>query len=192
VAYLRQAGLKAVARSALPDARLWLEQAIDVLATLPESRSTLEQAFEIRLELRPALNFLGELRRTLDRLREAEAIAEKLNDERRRGRVSACLVNSHEWLGEPDEALTAGTRALAIARKIGDVDIRVLTAVFLVRAHRQRGDYEQAVALATDALTTLPADRLDARLGNVAPASVFLRMNLVAVLTALGRFADAG
>ena len=35
--YLRQAGLKAAARSALPDARVWFEQALGVLAALPES-----------------------------------------------------------------------------------------------------------------------------------------------------------
>ena len=60
VHYLRQAGAKAAARSALPDARVWFEQALGVLAALPESPSTLEQAFEIRLELRPVLVQLGE------------------------------------------------------------------------------------------------------------------------------------
>ena len=56
VDYLRQAGVKAAARSALPDARVWFEQALGVLEALPESPSTLEQGFEIRLELRPVLN----------------------------------------------------------------------------------------------------------------------------------------
>ena len=53
VDYLRQAGLKAAARSALRDARTWFEQALGVLAALPDSPSTLDQAFEIRLELGP-------------------------------------------------------------------------------------------------------------------------------------------
>src|SRR5262249_50026927 len=70
VRYLRHAGDKAAARSALHDARAWLEQALGAVAKLPESRSMLEQAFEIRLELRPVLTLLGEVRQTLDRLRE--------------------------------------------------------------------------------------------------------------------------
>jgi predicted ATPase len=41
VDYLRQAGLKAAARSALPDARGWFEQALGVLEALPESHSPL-------------------------------------------------------------------------------------------------------------------------------------------------------
>ena len=38
VHYLRQAGAKAAARSALLDARTWFEQALDILKSLPESR----------------------------------------------------------------------------------------------------------------------------------------------------------
>jgi hypothetical protein len=45
---------------------------------LPASQTTLEQAFETRLELRPVLNLLGEVRIALERLREAEALAERL------------------------------------------------------------------------------------------------------------------
>jgi len=92
VHYLRQAGLKATARSALPDARAWFEQALGVLEALPESQSTLEQAFDIRLELRSVLHQLGEPRRGLERLREAETFAERLNDDRRRGRVCAVMT----------------------------------------------------------------------------------------------------
>jgi class 3 adenylate cyclase len=87
VPYLRQAGLKAAARSALLDARTWYEQALAVLAALPESPSTLEQGFEIRLDLAGVLVWLGEVRQVLEHRREAETLAERLNDDRRRGRV---------------------------------------------------------------------------------------------------------
>ena len=73
VPYLRQAGLKAAARSALPDARAGSSRRSASSTALPESLSTLEQGFEIRLELRPVLDLLGEVRRALERLREAEA-----------------------------------------------------------------------------------------------------------------------
>jgi tetratricopeptide (TPR) repeat protein len=117
--YLRQAGLKAAARSALQDARAWFEQALGALEALPESPSTLEQAFEIRLELRSVLTQLAEVRRALERMREAEALAERLNDDRRRGQVCAFMTNAHSLLGELDEALTTCTRALEIAGRPG-------------------------------------------------------------------------
>ena len=66
--YLRQAGRKAAARSALSDARAWLEQALAILKELPENQATLEQNFEIRLELRPVLRQLGEGRKMLEQL----------------------------------------------------------------------------------------------------------------------------
>src|SRR5262249_38666172 len=70
VQYLAQAGGRALARSALADARLWYEQALGVLESLPESRVVLEQAFEIRIELQLVLSLLAEIRQSLERGRE--------------------------------------------------------------------------------------------------------------------------
>jgi hypothetical protein len=79
----------------------------------------LRQAFEIRLELRPVLSRLGEFRRTLERLREAEALAERLNDDRRRGVLWALMTNIQSVFGElalPPQAETRGrTRSAKIA-----------------------------------------------------------------------------
>ncbi|MBI2553085.1 MAG: AAA family ATPase, partial [Candidatus Rokubacteria bacterium] len=55
VRYLRQAGAKAVARSANREALEFFEQALKVLGELPESRDTLAEALEIRIALGPAL-----------------------------------------------------------------------------------------------------------------------------------------
>ena len=191
VHYLWQAGGKAAARSALPDARIWLEQALGVLEALPESPSTLEQAFEIRLELRPVLSQLGEVRRAHERTREAETIAERLNDDRRRGRVCGLMTNTHSMLGELDEALASGTRALEIAGRLGDLRLRIPATAHLEEAHYLRGEYERVVELATDNLAALPADWVYEYFGGAAPASVVGRRWLVDSLAELGRFAKA-
>jgi tetratricopeptide (TPR) repeat protein len=191
VHYLRQAGLKAAARSALQDARAWFEQALGVLEALPESQATLEQAFEIRLELRPVLSLLGEVRRMQERLREAEALAEKLNDDRRRGQVCAFMTTVHSLLGELDEALVTGTRALQIAGRLRDLRLRIVTTSYLEQAHHYRGDYERVVELATNNLAALPADWVSEYFGHLAPASVYDRTWLVRSLAELGRFAEA-
>jgi tetratricopeptide (TPR) repeat protein len=191
VHYLRQAGLKAAARSAPQDARVWFEQALGVLEALPESQSTLEQAFEIRLELRPVLTQLGEPRRQLELLREAETLAERLNDDRRRGRVCAFVTNSHSQLGELDEALVTGARALEIAGRLGDLRLRIPATTHLEYAHYLRGEYERVVELVTDNLAALPADWVHEHFGSSAPASVDNRTWLVMSLAELGRFAEA-
>ena len=191
VHYLRQAGAKAAARSALQDALVWLEQALGVLETLPESQSTLERAFDIRLELRPVLNQLGEVRRALERLREAETLAERLNDDRRRARICAFMTTAHSLLGELDEAVESGTRGRAIARVLGDLELRILATSYLGQAHYLRGEYARVIELATDNLAALPADWVHEYFGLTAPASVYDRFWLVVSLAELGRFAEA-
>jgi class 3 adenylate cyclase/tetratricopeptide (TPR) repeat protein len=191
VHYLRQAGLKATARSAPSEARVWFEQALGVLDALSESQATLEEAFEIRLELRRVLTVLGDHPQALDRLREAEALAGRLNDDRRRGRVCAFMTSTHSNLGDQDEALITGTRALEIAGRLGDLRLRILATTHLEQAHAYRGDYERAVELATDILAALPADWSYEDFGAAVPASINHRFWLIRSLTELGRFAEA-
>ena len=191
VHYLRQAAAKAAARSAPQEALSWLEQALSVLKALPQRQSTLEKAFEIRLELRPVLFQLGEPRRALECLREAESIAERLNDDHQRGRVWAFVTNSQNILGELEEAIVTGTRALEIAGRLGDLRLRILTTSYLEQTHYFRGDYERVVELASDNLAMLPANSINDYFGLPAPASVFYRIWLVESLAQLGRFAEA-
>jgi tetratricopeptide (TPR) repeat protein len=192
VHYLRQAGLKAASRSALHDARVWFEQALGVVDALPESGSILEQAFEIRLELRPVLVQLGDLRRARERMREAEALAERLNDDRRRGRVWASMTYIYAQLGELDEAHTSGTRARAIAQTLGDLELRIVSTTYLANAQYLQGEYARVVELATDNLARWwPPSRCMGVSGLTAPPSAYDRCWLVLSLAQLGRFAEA-
>jgi class 3 adenylate cyclase/tetratricopeptide (TPR) repeat protein len=190
--YLRQAGVKARARSALADARAWFEQAIRVLDALPESPSTLNAGLETRLELRSVLTQMGEIRQVRERLREAEDLAERLNDDRQRGRVCALMTNSYSMLGELDEAHTSAIRALAIARELGDLELRVLATAYLEQVQYFRGQFERAVDLAIGNLSSSPADLVSedfVRRG--ARPYVDDRFWLVMSLAQLGRFTEA-
>src|SRR5262245_44556854 len=189
--YLRRAGTKAAARSALTDARSLFEQALGALEQLPESPSTLTQGLEIRLELRVVLNQLGEIRQALKRLREAEGLADRLNDDRQRGRVCATLANLHSLLGELNDSLASGNRALGIAGRVGDLRLLIYGTTYLEQAHYFRGDYERVVELANDNLAALPAEWIYESFGASAPAAVADRCWLVLSLVQLGRFAEA-
>jgi predicted ATPase/class 3 adenylate cyclase len=191
VQYLRQAGQKAAARSALSEARAWFEQALGALKGLPESQATLEQAFEIRLELRPVLRQLGEGRRMLEHLREAEALATQLRDDRRLGQVCAFMTTVHSTLEELDEALVTGRRALDIAARLGDLQLRIVAASYLEQAYYYRAEYEHMVDLACDSLAALPANRVRENFGMALLPSVFVRAHLIMSLAELGRFAEA-
>lgn len=192
VHYLRQAGLKAAARAALGDARLWFEQALEVQRGLPETPAMLEQGFEVRLELRGVLYQLGDPHAVLACLREAEAIAERLHDERRNVRVAAFITSVHTMLGQLDAAVAIGQRTLQPARQVGELELRINAANYLVQAHYYRGDYRHVLELAAESLADWP-DHWVYRyhVGNPAPASVFNRAFMAMSLAQLGRFAEA-
>ena len=61
VTYCRQAGAKAVERSALREAAAAFEQALAALQHLPDSRAMREQAIDLRFDLRNALHPLNEV-----------------------------------------------------------------------------------------------------------------------------------
>jgi predicted ATPase len=92
VAYLRQAGAKARGHSAYREAVTLCEQAVEALRHLPESRHTREQTIDLLLDVRNALQALGDFRRILTVLREADALATTLDDSHRLGRISASIV----------------------------------------------------------------------------------------------------
>ena len=98
LAYFRQAGEKAMTRSAYREAVGYFEQALSALPHLPEQRDTREQAIDLRLALRSALLPSGDFGRILAYLREAEALAAALDDPRRLGQVSAFLSRHFHYM----------------------------------------------------------------------------------------------
>jgi predicted ATPase len=85
LAYHRQAGIQAFARSSLREALAGFEQALAALHHLPEREETCEQAIDLRLEMRNVLIALGDFGRMFELLGEAEALAKTLEDPRRLG-----------------------------------------------------------------------------------------------------------
>jgi tetratricopeptide (TPR) repeat protein len=187
----RKAGQLASARSANREAVKSFEQALSILEAVPESQSTLELGFEIRIELRTVLVQLSEVRRALAQLREAETLAEQLNDDRRRGRVYNFMTSTYSLLGELDEALVTGTRALEVAGRLGDVTLRIPATTYLEQTHYFRGEFERVVELATENMAALPADRVSELFGIGAPPSIYDRSWQVMSLAQLGRFVEA-
>ena len=99
LAYCRQAGEKAMARSAHHEAVVYYEQGLAALAHLPEQRDIREQAIDLLLDLRSALLLSGDSGRILASLREAEALAMALDDQRRLGQISVFLSFHFYYMG---------------------------------------------------------------------------------------------
>jgi tetratricopeptide (TPR) repeat protein len=188
--YLRQAGAKAFARRANREAVACSEQALMALKHLPESRDTIEQAIELRFDLRTALFALGELEQILDYLREAEALAEAVGDQRRLAQVSSYVANLSWAMGDYDRAVEAGHRGLAIAGAIRDFAQQVVSNFALGEAYHALGDYRQAKNFTGRNVQSLEGDMMCERCGMFGFPSVLSRTWLVWSLAELGEFTE--
>jgi tetratricopeptide (TPR) repeat protein len=191
LSYARQAGHKGVARSANREAVIFFQQALSALECLPKTRETLEQAVDLRLDLRQALLPLGEFEKILAYLRQAEAISETLDDQRRLARTLSWIAYSYFFtLGDHEQAIKTGQRALAISRALEDIRLQVMATFYLAYTHQQRGDYRQAIEGLEWIVAKLQGDLLRERFGMAGYPSVLARGLLTWCLGDLGAFAE--
>jgi tetratricopeptide (TPR) repeat protein len=190
LAYCRQAGEKAMARSAHREAVGYFEQALSALPHLPEQRDTRAQAIDLRLALRNALFPSGDLGRILAYLREAEILAEALDDSRRLGQVSMFLSQHFRNMGAHDQAIAAGQRALAVAMASGDVVLHAPANYYLGRAYHAQGDYRQAIDCLGQTMASLEGARRHEHFGLPFLPAVSSRAFLTACHAELGTFAE--
>jgi class 3 adenylate cyclase/tetratricopeptide (TPR) repeat protein len=190
LAYCRQAGEKAVARSAHREAVAYFEQALMALQQLPESRDTVAQAIDLRLDLRGSLQAIGELARIPGCLQEAEALAVALDDQRRLGLVYATL-GQYAWLtGDQERYIASSQRALVIAEALGDFDTRVRATYYLGGAYQTLGDYPRAIDYLQRAVAFLERDPFWKTSGSNGPTSVVARLYLSWSLAEVGAFGE--
>jgi tetratricopeptide (TPR) repeat protein len=190
VAYCRQAGARAAARSAYHQAVGCFEQALTALALLPERCDTLEQAIDLRCDLRNALWLLGEFGQVFDYLRQAETLATALGDQGRLGRVSTYMA-AYLWvMGEPDRSRECGQRALTIAKALGDVALQVEANYRLGQAYLALGEYRRAMDFLGQNVSSLTGHLMQERFGLPGIASVVSRSYLVWCLAELGEFVE--
>jgi class 3 adenylate cyclase/tetratricopeptide (TPR) repeat protein len=188
--YGRQAGDKALARSAHREAVGSFEQALNALAHLPEQRDTRAQAIDLRLALRAALRPLGNLGRILACLREAEALAEALDDPRRLAQVSLFLSNHFYLMGVYDQAIAAAQRALAVATASGEVVLHAQANYYLGVAYMAQGDYRGAIDCLRQTVASLDGARRHERFGWALLPAVASHNRLATCHAELGTFAE--
>jgi class 3 adenylate cyclase/tetratricopeptide (TPR) repeat protein len=188
VTYLRQAGAKALARSANREAVACFEQALSALRHRPEARDTLEQAVDLRFDLRTALHPLGEFERILGCLREAEGLARRLGDRRRLGQMCAYMCHNLWMTGHPTEALRFGEDAQAIGESLEYVPLQVTGKLYLGAAHLWTGDYARARELLLRVLHLLEGERRGERFGLPGFPAVMARCYLTLIAVDRGAF----
>jgi class 3 adenylate cyclase/tetratricopeptide (TPR) repeat protein len=189
--YLREAGAKALDRSANREAVAYLEHALRAAKKLPERRETIEQACDLRLTLRNALFSLAEHQRIFDLLKEAVALAEDLGDRRRLGRALAYLTLAFWARCDFERASETGRRALDIAEALDDYTIQVPARLHLGYVYQAVGNYKGGVDLLARNVAFLQGDRVLERYGLLGYPAASSRGALAMCLAELGEFTDA-
>src|SRR5262245_10778400 len=185
VSYLRQAGLRAIARAANREAVGHLEQALVALRHLPKKRETTELAIDIHIDLTNPVFMLGDF--AGDHLHEAEVLAKSLGDQHRLGRISTYMMMHGVMDGDYDEALRLGQEALSIARTLGDRSIEVVATTWLGNTYFARGEFGDAATFLERNVAlegALRHERFFTKLIQSALSEAFLAF----VLSELGRF----
>ena len=179
-----------MARSAHREAVGYFEQALGALAHLPETRDTIEQAIDLRIALRSALWPSGDLGRILAYLREAETLAEALDDPRRLAQVLPFLSEHFRFMGAYDQAIAAGQRALALATASGEVVRQAQANQRLGFAYQAQGDYRRAIDCLRQSVAGFDGAQRRERFGQVILPAVLSRAYLAWCHAELGTFAE--
>ena len=190
VAYLHQAGLKALARSVNREAVSYFEQALAALGHLPATRETLERAIDLRFDLKTALFPLGAFKRIIDSLREAEGLAGTLDDQRRLGQLSVHMCHMLRLAGDATEAIAFGERARTIAESLGEISLQVTANLYLGAACLWTGDVPRAKALLLNVLALLEHAPIHERFGLNGFPAVMARSQLTAICADRGEFTE--
>jgi len=191
VRYSRQAGNRALERSAHREALAAFDQAQVALQELPEISERTEQLVDLCFEQRNALYPLGEFARLDAVLNEASALAKGLSDQRRLGRALAHQALLYAVLGEPARAIQAGERACAVAEAVGDLGLRVVADYYLGTALWFAGDPRRAAEPVRAAIALLKGAPHGERFGLAGLPTVLVRYVLAWVLADLGEFTEA-
>ncbi|MGH7301957.1 MAG: hypothetical protein ACRELZ_01625 [Candidatus Rokuibacteriota bacterium] len=179
-----------MARAAYREAVVHLEQAIEALRRLAETRETILASIDIRIDLRNALNPLGEWARIWEHLDEANVLARTLGDQPRVARIASFLTGSCTNSGDYDAAVRFGQEALSIARTLGDRSIEVVATTYLGFTHTARGEFSDAATL-FERNVALEGELRSERFGAPQIQSAQSGAWLADVLSQLGRFDEA-
>jgi tetratricopeptide (TPR) repeat protein len=175
VRYLRQAGQKALGRSALENGRVWFEQALSILEKVPETRENIELSIDIRFDLRNSLHPLGHLERCLDHLQKVQAQATQLGDKRRLGQASSFLCQYYRLMGELGPATEAGERAMAIAEELDELPLRMEVSGHFAALCAAKGNHRRAAEILDAAVERLRGDIAIEMMGTTGVLGVFMR-----------------
>jgi tetratricopeptide (TPR) repeat protein len=175
-------------RYAYQEARAYFEHALQELKRLPENRANREQAIDLYFSLRNVLYPLREYDRVFAYLREAESLAEALDDHSRLGWASQYLAFHYADTGEVDHALTHGQRALALSGDDFALQVRARYNLGLASFHM--GHFRQALDYFRQNVAVLTGELIREHFGGSGSLAIQSRTWWLLCLAEIGAFTE--
>jgi class 3 adenylate cyclase/tetratricopeptide (TPR) repeat protein len=186
--YLKQAGSKAMTHSAFGEALASYERAFEALAHLPETPARSEQQIDLHLDCRNVLFLRGDLARVGEQLAQAEALAERLGDERRLARVLNFQNSYYGLVGDPERAIQAGRRALDLPVTNQDAALCAVTRYYTGVAYNKIAQYDRAAVVLRSGMQNVEGELQHQHFGTTVILSVIFRSHLLQSLAMTGYF----
>jgi len=191
VAYCRQAGHRAMARSALQEAVRFFEQALAAFERLPPGPETVPFAIDLRFDLRNAHWSLQQFEPAHEIACEAEALAEAAGDRARPGRALTFRAHYLRATVDHRKAVEIGERAIAIADELGDIGMRIAAVDVMGASSFEMGRFDLAIDQFRRSLALLAGEAARASFGQSTPPAVHSRIYLAFAQAWQGRFQEA-
>ncbi|MDH3232808.1 MAG: hypothetical protein OEQ29_04730, partial [Alphaproteobacteria bacterium] len=156
--YAHAAGTKAIALNATRSALDHFEAAIEALGKLPETPELMAENIDLRFQARDALFILGEAEPIREHLREAEALAARLED---RDRLAETLLyqSGFEWMeGKYRVCIEFAERARKLGEESGSATIMGLADYRLATAYALLGAYAEAAKCGASGMANLASE----------------------------------
>ena len=189
--YRLQSCTAAINRSASREAVAIFEQALETFAKMPPDETAQKASIDLRLAVVNALLPLGEHERLLQIVREAEKLAEEIQDERRLGSICSHLSTALWLCGENEPALQVARRGGVLALKVQNRALYLGSCYNAGVAHHGLGEYAEAIDVHSILLDKLSGKAETARAGWAGYPAVLARTYLGQSFLELGRLAEA-
>jgi class 3 adenylate cyclase/tetratricopeptide (TPR) repeat protein len=186
--YSREAGLKALPRSAYEEAQRYFEAALSALKKLPHERARIEREIDLRFNMRSPLFLLGRHEEWGEWIRGAELLAQEIDDDARLCNVFNYLSNFHEIRGQHRRAIELGEKALTLAERVKHFSCQVATLFHLGTSFFTIGDYLKQVEVHQEVRNRLTGEPALQQHGLAGLPAALSRSMLVLGMAELGNF----
>jgi class 3 adenylate cyclase/tetratricopeptide (TPR) repeat protein len=188
--YSREVGLKTFSLSAYEEAQNHFVAALEALHKLPQTTDRIEKEIDLIFNMRAALFPQARHQEWGKWMRDAESLAQQINDDARLSNVFNYLSNFHWIHGECMKAIELGEKGLELSQKAGDFTCQVGTLFHLGFYFHTIGNFSRQLQLHKKLIELLDKETSFRRYGMANVPAATTRSCLVLGMAELGNFQE--